>query len=62
MSKQNKRNRITRDIILVLVVIAGLVSFYYNPQGQEMEFLRTLLGGVVGFYIGVKNVPFNLKK
>lgn len=58
--KKEMHKKITRDVVLILVVIAGLVSFFYNPQGIEMEFLRTLLGGVVGYYIGIKELPLSL--
>ena len=50
---------ITRDIILVLIVIAGLVSFFYVPEGTEsgMKFLQTIMGSIVGWYTGIKTVP-----
>ena len=53
MTKKN----ITKDIILILVTLAGIISFFYNPEGIDMEFLRILLGGVVGYYIGIKKLP-----
>lgn len=50
---------ITRDIILVLIVIAGLVSFFYTPEGagENLKFLQTLMGGIVGWYTGIKTIP-----
>jgi len=47
----------TKDIILVLIVLAGIVSFFYNPLGSDMKYLQILMGGVVGFYIGIKEIP-----
>lgn len=50
--------QLTQDIILVLVVIAGIVSFFYNPIGGEaIKYLQTLAGGIVGFYLGMKELP-----
>lgn len=49
---------LTKDIILVLIVTAGIVSFFYNPIGGEsIKYLQTLAGGVVGFCLGVKELP-----
>jgi len=49
---------LTQDIILVLVIAAGLVSFFYNPIGGEaIKYLQTLAGGIVGFYLGIKELP-----
>jgi len=50
---------ITRDIVLVLIVIAGLVSFFYVPAGaaENMKFLQTLMGAIVGWYTGIKAMP-----
>ncbi len=50
---------ISRDIVLILIVIAGLVSFFYAPEGTEasMKFLQTLMGGIVGWYTGIKTLP-----
>ncbi len=49
---------ITKDIILILIVAAGAVSFFYSPMGGEsVKYLQTLAGGIVGFYIGVKEMP-----
>jgi len=47
----------TKDIILVLIVLAGVISFFYNPIGTDMKYLQILMGGIVGFYIGVKEIP-----
>ncbi len=48
----------TQDIILVLVVSAGIVSFFYNPMGGDaIKYLQTLAGGIVGFYLGIKELP-----
>ncbi len=47
----------TKDIILVLIVIAGIVSFFYNPLIADMKYLQILMGGIVGFYIGIKDIP-----
>lgn len=49
--------KITKDIILILVTIAALVSFFWNPRNVELDFLWTLLGGIVGYYVGIKNLP-----
>jgi hypothetical protein len=47
----------TKDIILVLIVLAGIVSFFYNPLNADMKYLQILMGGIVGFYIGIKEIP-----
>jgi hypothetical protein len=49
--------RMTKDIILVLIVAAGIVSFFYNPLTADMKYLQILMGGIVGFYIGIKEMP-----
>jgi len=50
---------ITRDVILVLIVIAGLVSFFWTPEtaGENIKFLQTLMGGIIGWYTGIKTLP-----
>jgi len=50
---------ITRDIVLVLIVIAGLVSFFWTPEGasENIKFLQTLMGGIVGWFTGIKTIP-----
>lgn len=49
---------LTKDIILILIVAAGAVSFFYNPMGGDsVKYLQTLAGGIVGFYIGIKELP-----
>lgn len=50
---------VTRDIILVLIVIAGLVSFFWVPEGasENIKFLQTLMGGIIGWYTGIKTLP-----
>jgi len=50
---------ITRDVILVLIVVAGLVSFFWTPEGgaENIKFLQTLMGGIIGWYTGIKTVP-----
>jgi len=51
---------LTQDIILVLVVAAGIVSFFYNPMGGDaIKYLQTLAGGIVGFYLGIKELPIS---
>jgi len=50
-------NKLTGDIILILVVIGGIISFFYNPGNTDMEFIRILMGSVVGYYIGLKEIP-----
>jgi hypothetical protein len=52
-----KVKALTIDIILTLVVIAGLVSFFYNPLGQDMKYLQILMGSIIGFFIGLKEIP-----
>jgi len=48
----------TKDIILVLIALAGIVSFFYNPLGGDsIKYLQIVLGGIVGFYTGIKEVP-----
>lgn len=47
----------TKDIILVLIVLAGVVSFFYNPLGGDMKYLQILMGGIVGYYGGIKEIP-----
>jgi len=51
------KKELTRDIILVIIVIAGVVSFFYNPMGHDMKYIQILMGSIVGFYVGVKNIP-----
>ena len=50
-------NKITMDIILILVVTAGIVSFFYNPIGGDMKYLQIIMGSIVGFFIGVRQLP-----
>lgn len=47
----------TKDIILVLVVVAGLISFFYNPTNVDMKYLQIIMGGIIGFYTGIKEIP-----
>ena len=47
----------TKDIILVLIALAGVVSFFYNPLGGDMKFLQVILGGIIGYYTGIKDIP-----
>ena len=50
--------QITQDVILVIIVLAGIVSFFYNPLGGEsIKYLQILMGGIVGFYTGIKELP-----
>ena len=46
-----------RDVILVLVVVAGLVSFFYSPLGEATKYLQILMGSIVGYYLGLKEIP-----
>ena len=50
---------ITRDIILLLIVVAGLVSFFWSPETGvgNVKFLQTLMGGIIGWYTGIKVLP-----
>jgi hypothetical protein len=48
---------LTRDIVLMLIVIAGLVSFFYNPMMTDMRPLQILVGGIIGYYTGNGSVP-----
>lgn len=43
--------KLTQDLILVLVVLAGIVSFFWNPLGDTMEWLRIAMATIVGFLI-----------
>jgi len=43
--------KLTADIILLLVVIAGIVSFFWNPLGENMEYLRITLAAIIGFLL-----------
>ena len=43
--------KLTQDIILVLIVLAGIISFFFNPLGENMEYIRLTMGVVVGFLI-----------
>jgi len=53
-------NTIVKDVILVLIVAAGIVSFFYNPIGGEtIKYLQILMGGIVGFYTGIKDLPLS---
>ena len=50
--------KLIQDIILILVVLAGIVSFFYNPIGGEaIVYLQTLAGGIVGYYLGLHDLP-----
>ena len=44
-------SNLTQDIILVLIVIAGILSFFFNPLGENMEYIRLTMGVVVGFLL-----------
>ena len=48
---------LTRDIILVVIVLAGIVSFFYNPLGGDMKYLQILMGGIIGWYTGIQSLP-----
>ena len=52
-----KSKSMTKDIILVIIVLAGIVSFFYNPLNTDMKYLQILMGGIVGFYVGIKEMP-----
>jgi len=47
----------TKDIILVLIALAGVVSFFYNPLAGDMKYLQIILGGIIGYYTGIKEIP-----
>jgi hypothetical protein len=48
---------LTRDIILVVIILAGIVSFFYNPLGGDMKYLQILMGGIIGWYTGIQALP-----
>jgi len=48
---------IARDIVLVIIVIAGLLSFFYNPLSADMKYLQILMGAIIGFYTGIQSIP-----
>jgi len=48
---------ITRDIVLVIIMVAGIASFFYNPLGGDMKYLQILMGGIIGFYTGIQAWP-----
>ena len=56
-TKKVEAKKFTQDIVLIIAVIAGVVSFFYNPTGIDMTFLRTLIGGIVGYYLGMEEIP-----
>jgi len=47
----------TLDIIFVVIIVAAAVSFFWNPLTTDMRYLQTLAGGIVGFFIGFKDIP-----
>jgi len=47
----------TKDIILTLIALAGIISFFYNPLGGDMKYLQIILGGIIGYYTGIKDIP-----
>lgn len=49
--------KIARDVILVLITLGGIISFFYKPETQGIEYLRTLMGAIVGYYIGMEEIP-----
>ena len=52
-----KPTQLSVDIILVLVVLAGIASFFINPLGIDMKALQLLASGIVGFIIKGGEVP-----
>ena len=48
---------ITSGIISIIIVIVGLASFFYNPTDVDMRYLQVLMGAIVGFYLGIKQIP-----
>ena len=48
-----------KDIILIIVALAGIVSFFYNPLTADMKFLQIILGGIIGYYTGIKEIPLS---
>jgi len=49
-----------QDIILLIIVLAGIVSFFYNPIGGDaIKYLQILMGGIVGYYTGIKTIPLS---
>ena len=49
----------TKDIILVLIALAGVISFFYNPLVGDMKYLQIILGGIIGYYTGIKEIPLS---
>jgi len=47
----------TKDIILIIIVLAGIVSFFYNPLEADMKYLQILMGSIMGFFVGVQDLP-----
>lgn len=52
-----KPTQLSADVILVLVVLAGIASFFINPLGVDMKSLQLLAAGIVGFIIKGGEVP-----
>jgi sugar phosphate permease len=54
--------KLTQDIILVLVILAGIVSFFWNPLGENMEYLRLTMAAIIGFFVkepvSLRELPF----
>lgn len=44
-----KPKQLTIDIILILIVLAGITSFFYNPLQADMRALQILVGGILGW-------------
>jgi len=51
------KKELARDIVLLLIVTAGIVSFFFNPQGVDMKFLQMAMTAIIGYYTGMKNLP-----
>jgi len=49
--------KITKDIIALLIIIAGLVSLFIPVDQTGAEIIRALSSLVIGYYFGVKNLP-----
>lgn len=48
---------IIKDIALLLIVVGGIVSFFYNPAAIDAKYLQMLMAGIVGYYTGGQEIP-----
>jgi hypothetical protein len=49
---------ITKDVIAILIVLFVGLSLFFKVDQVATEFIRVLGGVVIGYYFGVKQIPF----